>query len=69
MICPNCLENAEVAYSAMTESLICLGPGCSWERRLDEDETFELFFGSKKVRREAGSVYRASEALVHECAS
>jgi hypothetical protein len=67
MICPNCLENAEVAYSAVTGNLICLGPGCNWERSLDEDETFELFFGSK--RSVIGEASGAVKALVHECAS
>ena len=69
MICPSCLKNEEVAYSAMTGQLICLGPDCTWERRLNEDETFELFFGSRKTERGFGEAYGVNEALVHECAS
>jgi len=69
MICPNCLKNAEIAYSAMSESLICLEPGCSWERRMDENETFELFFGSRKVRESIGERFEARESLVQKCAS
>ena len=68
MICPKCLENAEVAYSAVTGNLICLGPGCTWERGLDEDETFELFFGYRKARI-GTTAARECETLVHERAS
>jgi hypothetical protein len=57
MICPNCLET-QVVYSAMTGSLVCLASECTWERALDEEETFELFFGT-----------RSCQMLVHETAS
>lgn len=47
MICPNCFgNNAQVAYSPISGSLVCLGDHCTWERRLNEDEVFELFFGA-----------------------
>ena len=47
MICPKCLEAGEVAYSAVSGSLLCLRPACGWERLLDEEEIFGLFFGSR----------------------
>jgi hypothetical protein len=50
MICPECPEPTQVAYSAITGSLVCLGEGCTWERVLDEEETFRLFFGSRAGR-------------------
>jgi hypothetical protein len=64
MICPNCLANAELVYSAMSGGLVCLTPDCTWERTLDEDETFELFFGFR-TRANCETAERP-EALVHE---
>ena len=48
MTCPNCFGNAQVAYSPISGSLVCLGDHCTWERRLSEDEFFELFFGARQ---------------------
>lgn len=42
MTCPQCHPVREVAYSAVSRSLVCLI--CGWEQPLEEDEVFELFF-------------------------
>jgi len=64
MICPNCLKNDEIAYAAMSGSLVCLAPGCNWERPMTEDETYELFFGNRRQNVGHGHV-REAEMLVH----
>jgi hypothetical protein len=46
MTCPNCSDR-QIAYSPLSGSLVCLRAGCSWERRLTEEEVFELFFGPR----------------------
>lgn len=47
LTCPVCHEKREVAYSAVSSSLVCLQPDCGWERPLDEEETFRLFFEAR----------------------
>jgi hypothetical protein len=49
MTCPNCIDHPQVAYFPLAGSLVCLGTACSWERRLTEDEIFELFFRGQTV--------------------
>ena len=31
MICPGCGKENEIAYSALSNGLVCLEPGCSFE--------------------------------------
>lgn len=50
MTCPNCPNAPEVAYSPVSRSLFCLSAGCDWERHLDEDEIFRLFFTSSPAK-------------------
>ncbi len=42
MICPRCLTEGEVAYSALSNGLVCLIPDCGWEQELDAAEAFEM---------------------------
>ena len=42
MICPRCLTEDEVVYSAVSNGLICSYSGCGWEQELDSSEAYEL---------------------------
>lgn len=46
MTCPQCDPVRELAYSAPSQSLVCLV--CGWEQPLDEDQVFELFFTRRR---------------------
>lgn len=68
MICPKCLRNSEVAYAPLSGSLICLAGDCTWERPLDEEEVFELFFRRRSRGPEAQGfrVHATEGAFAHE---
>ena len=42
MICPRCLTEDEVVYSAVSNGLVCSVSGCGWEQELDSSEAYEL---------------------------
>ena len=49
MICPKCLIEDEIAYSALSNGLVCLVPECGWEQELDSVEAYELLIGVKET--------------------
>ena len=42
MICPRCLTEGEVAYSSLSNGLVCLVPECGWEQEMDAEVAFDL---------------------------
>jgi hypothetical protein len=53
MTCPQCHPVQELAYLAVSRSLVCLT--CGWERPLDEEEIYELFFTRARRIRPAAA--------------
>ena len=49
MICPKCLTEDEIAYSALSNGLVCLVPECGWEQELDSAEAYQLLIGVKET--------------------
>ncbi len=42
MICPGCESSNEMAYSVLSNGLICLEPGCGFELEMDGCEALEI---------------------------
>jgi hypothetical protein len=42
MICPGCRNENEMAYSALSNSLVCLEPGCGFELEMDPLEAQQI---------------------------
>ena len=42
MICPGCGSEDEMAYSVLSNGLVCLEPGCGFEWEIDPFQAQEL---------------------------
>jgi hypothetical protein len=42
MICPGCGNENEMAYSVLSNGLICLQPGCGFELEMSIDEAHQV---------------------------
>ena len=42
MICPACATDNEMAYSVLSNSLVCLEPECGFELEMDPIEAHEV---------------------------
>ena len=42
MVCPGCGKENEMAYSVLSNGLICLEPGCGFELEMSIDEAHQV---------------------------
>lgn len=42
MMCPRCLTEGEIAYSSLSNGLVCTVPECGWEQEMDVFEGLDL---------------------------
>jgi hypothetical protein len=42
MICPNCRSENEMAYSVLSNGMVCLDSGCGFEVEMDASDAEEI---------------------------